>query len=156
MCVIYEFNIFGIRTWVETSSLGERITVGVKSQDSVLENVRWEMSLKILTSLPSQPFGKITVVHYAHNLFLDIAKFTGIVPAFFLFVWCVGSIIKYFRYVKLSLNEWDICLLSISLCMMIVFFLEPVLEGLPIAFSAFCYLCGIMKGRTKLYLKGNM
>lgn len=161
---IYEFDIAGIRTWVESSNLGERILGGIQSNDSLLENVRWEMSLKILAALPSQPFGKITVVHYAHNLFLDLAKYTGVIPALGLLIWSIIALQKYYRYVRfLTSNKWDVALLSMAIGFMIAFFLEPVLDGLPIVFSAFCYLCGIMKGRrdwtvgdNREYEKGEM
>ncbi|WP_027097182.1 hypothetical protein [Clostridium paraputrificum] len=151
--VVYEFDLMGVRTWIESSSLVGRILGGINSKDSVLENVRWEMNLKVLASLSSNPFGKITVVNYAHNLFLDIAKYTGIIPALSIFVWCITEIVKYYKHVKVSSNEWDINLFSISVCLMIVFFLEPVLEGIPIIFGAFCYLCGIMKARRGMYIK---
>ena len=144
----YEFNLFGIRLWVESSSLGERIATGISTNDSLIENIRWTMSLKILSELPSHPLGNITVVHYAHNLFLDIAKYTGIIPALGLLLWSLSETAKQFSYTRSNCSdEWDAILFSMTIGFMIAFFLEPVLEGLPIIFSAFCYLCGVMKGR---------
>ena len=144
----YEFNLFGIRLWVETSSLGERIATGISTNDSLRENIRWTMSLKILSELPSHPWGNITVVHYAHNLFLDIAKYTGIIPALGLLLWSISETVKQFSYTRNNCSdEWDAIMFSMTIGFMIAFFLEPVLEGLPIIFGAFCYLCGVMKGR---------
>lgn len=148
LVVAYEFNLFGIRLWVESSSLGKRIATGISTNDSLIENIRWTMSLKILSELPSHPLGNITVVHYAHNLFLDIAKYTGIIPALGLLLWSLSETTKQFSYTRSnSSDEWDAILFSMTIGFMIAFFLEPVLEGLPIIFSAFCYLCGVMKGR---------
>lgn len=144
----YETNLFGIRLWVESSSLGKRINTGISTNDSVIENIRWTMSLKILSELPSHPFGNITVVHYAHNLFLDIAKYTGIIPAAGLLLWAIVEVVKYFFYTLSDFSdEWDAIMFSMAIGFMIAFFLEPVLDGLPIIFSAFCYLGGVMTGR---------
>ena len=49
----YEINLFGIRLWIESSSLGERIATGISTNDSLTENIRWTMSLKILSELQS-------------------------------------------------------------------------------------------------------
>ena len=106
------------------------------------------MSLKILSELPSHPLGNITVVHYAHNLFLDIAKYTGIIPGLGMLLWSLSETAKQFSYTRSNWSdEWDAILFSMTIGFMIAFFLEPVLEGLPIIFSAFCNLCGVMKGR---------
>lgn len=153
----YEFNLFGIRLWVETSSLGERIATGISTNDSLRENIRWTMSLKILHELPSHPLGNITVVHYAHNLFLDIAKYTGIIPALGLLLWSFSETVKQFSYTRSNCSdEWDTILFSMTIGFMVAFFLEPVLEGLPIIFSAFCYLCGVMKGRRDRIYKDEV
>jgi len=144
----YEFNIFGIRTWVEASSLGERIETGISTNDSFMENIRWTMSMKILSELPSHPLGDIRVVHYAHNLFLDIAKYTGIIPALGVLFWSLSEVKKQFSYMQSCYSdEWDAIMFSMTIGFMIAFLLEPILDGLPIIFGAFCYLCGAMKGR---------
>ena len=51
--------------------------------------------------------------------------------------------------VAIRSDEWDAIMFSMTISFMIAFFLEPVLEGLPIIFGAFCYLCGVMKGRRE-------
>ena len=153
----YEFNLFGIRLWVESSSLGERIATGISTNDSLRENIRWTMSLKILAELPSHPLGNITVVHYAHNLFLDIAKYTGIIPALALFLWSIAEVVKHFSYTRSHFSdEWDVIMFSMTIGFMIAFFLEPVLDGLPIIFGAFCYLCGVMKARRDRIYKDEV
>lgn len=145
LLVAYELDAFGIRSWVEASSLSERFQGNVTESDSVLGNVRWDMTTKVIVALKDHPFGNITVVNYAHNLFLDMAKYTGIFPALGIFLWCLVSVIRYISFtLKKERNSWNIAVIGISIAFMTVFFLEPVLEGLPIIFSAFCYLCGIM------------
>ncbi len=148
--VAYEVNLFGIRSWVESSSLGERIATGISRNDSIIENARWTMSFKILSELPSHLFGNITSVRYAHNLFLDIAKYTGVIPAAGLLLWFVVEGVKHLEYTLSDFSdEWDAILFSMASGFMIAFFLEPILEGLPIIFGAFCYLCGVMRGRRR-------
>lgn len=152
--IAYKLNLFGIRLWVDSSNLGERISTGISTNDSLRKNVRWTMSLKTLVELPSHPFGKITAVQYAHNLFLDMAKYTGIIPALGLLGWSFSETAKQFFYtLSCRCDEWDIILLSMSIGFILAFFLEPILEGLPIIFSAFCYLCGVMKGRRKRFFE---
>lgn len=153
LIILYQFNVMGIRSWLGTSNLGERLAGGISNNDSIVKNIRWEMSLKILRALPTHPFGKITVVHYAHNLFLDIAKYTGILSATGLTIWSINSMYKYAKYVLKTRKDWDIVLFSIGVCMTLVLLLEPVLEGLPIIFSSYCYLCGIYKGSQVIYNK---
>ena len=105
----------------------------------------------------SHPFGNITVVRYAHNLFLDIAKYTGIIPALGVFLWSTAQIVKHYSYTKSDFSdEWDVIMLSMAVGFMIAFFLEPVLDGLPIIFAAFCYLCGVMKGRRNRKLESEV
>ena len=35
----YELNLLGIRLWVESSSLGERIATGISTNDSFIEKI---------------------------------------------------------------------------------------------------------------------
>ncbi len=150
LAVLYQMNVAGVRTWVESSELAKRFAAGFSENDGVLTNGRWEMSAKVLAALSDNPFGKIDVVNYAHNLFLDAAKYTGIFPALGLFVWCLVSLAKSFPPLKNpETTGWDIAVFSIAAGFMIAFFLEPVFEGMSIAFGAFCYLCGVMKYRRE-------
>lgn len=153
MVVVYEVNLFGIRSWVESSNLCKRIATGISANDSLIDNKRWTINRKMLSELPSHPFGNIAVVHYAHNLFLDIAKYTGIIPAASLLLWSIAEVVKQLSYtLGDSSDEWDAIMFSMATGFMIAFFLEPVLDGLPIIFGAFCYLCGAMKGkRARIY-----
>lgn len=146
MIILYEFDVFGVRSWVESSSLAKRLSGDISVNDSLINNVRWTMALKVLQALKDQPFGKIDVVSYAHNLFVDMAKYTGFIPAICLLVWSISQSVSYGIFtLKTKRNEWNIAILGISIAFMIVFFLEPIMEGLPIIFSGFCYLCGIMR-----------
>ena len=155
--ILYNANFFEIKTWFETSGLGERLASGVQENDSFLKNVRWQMSLKILNNLATHPFGNITVVNYAHNLYLDMAKYTGIIPAPALFIWSISLLIDYYKHIRYNpLCGLDIALLCILIGFEISFFLEPILDGLPIIFGAFCYLGGIIRGRTKQLKKGAL
>lgn len=150
LAVLYQMNVAGVRTWVGTSELAKRFAEGLNENDGVLTNSRWEMAAKVLAALPDNPFGKITVVNYAHNLFLDVAKYTGIFPSVGLFVWCLVSLAKSFPPLKNpETTGWDVAVFSIAIGFMIAFFLEPVFEGMPLAFGAFCYLCGVMKYRRE-------
>lgn len=150
VAVLYQMNVAGVRTWVESSELANRFAEGLSESDELLTNSRWEMAAKVLAALPDNPFGKITVVNYAHNLFLDVAKYTGIFPALGLFIWCLAALAKSFPPLKNpETTGWDVAVFSIAVGFMIAFFLEPVFEGMSIAFGAFCYLCGVMKYRRK-------
>ena len=156
LVIAYAFDILGIRSWVELSELYDRVASGVDEANSVTGNVRWDMALTVLKDLFDKPFGKIDSVNYAHNLYLDMAKFTGFLPALALFIWTFQHVISFFRTAIVRndpVDNMDIAIFLVSISLLIVFFLEPILEGLPIVFAGFCYLCGIMDVRKRqIYL----
>lgn len=148
--LIYSFDIFGLRSWLESSSLFARLSNADDTANSFSGNVRWKMSQEYLAAILNKPFGNIeaTSSNYAHNLFLDMGKFSGLFPALGLFIWSVKQVLStalvtFHRGQQLSFE--GIAFVMASCGMMIIFFLEPIIEGLPVFFAGFCYLCGIMK-----------
>lgn len=148
--LIYSFDIFGLRSWLESSSLFTRLSNADDTANSLSGNVRWKMSQEYLAAILNKPFGNIeaTSSHYAHNLFLDMGKFSGLFPALGLFIWSVKQILSTalvtFRRGQQPAFE-GVVFVMVSCGMMIIFFLEPILEGLPVFFAGFCYLCGTMR-----------
>ena len=111
---------------------------------SVSQNLRWGYASDILKLLPSYPLGNIPYAHYAHNLWVDIAKETGIIPFILYILFCVISAVTVITYLKRSNfdREKVIFVSSIFVASILVFFTEPVMEGSPMTFGIFCFVVG--------------
>lgn len=141
--MVVSFNLFGIKGWFEGTALAQRM-LNSSSQNGITENLRWKYSWDILKMLIDYPFGNIPYSHYAHNLWLDVARDAGIVPfvLYILFIiLCLKEVFLFCLKNKLY-KEKIIFIVSVSISYVIVFFTEPIMEGTPITFSIFCFLIG--------------
>lgn len=136
-------DLFGIQEWFAQSALGQREATAVASS-SVSQNLRWGYASDILKLLPSYPLGNIPYAHYAHNLWVDIAKETGIIPFILYILFCAISAVTVITYLKRSNfdREKVIFVSSIFVASILVFFTEPVMEGSPMTFGIFCFVVG--------------
>lgn len=103
--------------------------------------------LNVASNMGSYPFGGMGAeIPYAHNLWFDCARISGIIP----FVLLLIISIVYIRYLyflvrERSLNPVLRCVFWVlSFAIMTVFLAEPVLEGTPMIFEFFCFLLGIL------------
>ena len=80
---------------------------------------------------------------YAHNLWIDIARVSGIIPfVFFLIV----TFMSYYKLLKmLMLKDMAITplILGLHICFFLSLFVEPVIEALPLYFYLYLMLWGI-------------
>jgi len=103
-------------------------------------------------SIFTDPWGwKFSRYGYAHNLWLDVARVSGVIPLFFLLLFTFSSfklyvksfkIVKYSTYLKLYIT---LLILSIFLG----FNVEPVMDGLYLLFLIFCLFIGFLAGIVK-------
>lgn len=142
VCVLW-LDLFGVQEIFANSALGRR---GSHEGSSVSDNLRWKYAGDILKLLPYYPMGKIEYEHYAHNLWVDIAKETGIIPFVLYIVFSIKSIKELFLYLRNKVNriEEKVLFFSVVSSYTIVFFTEPIMVGAPIAFSLFAYVIGCM------------
>jgi len=136
-------NLFGVQEWFMNTPLGRREATALPSS-SVSQNMRWKYAGDILALLPQYPLGKIPYGNYAHNLWVDIAKETGIIPFVLYILFAVASLaegVKYFFLEKKN-PERAVTIAAVMVAYLLVFFTEPIMEGSPMTFAIFCFIVG--------------
>lgn len=143
LLVVVWLNLFGIQEWFAGTALGQREATAT-STSSVAQNLRWTYAGDILRLLPKYPLGNVPYLHYAHNLWVDIAKEGGIIPFVLYILFAIFSVFEGVRYMwkKREENEKVIFVAAIFAANILVFFTEPIMEGSPMTFSIFCFLVG--------------
>lgn len=112
---------------------------------------RFEIQRNIIELIPKYPMGSIPAGsfggNYAHNLWLDVARVSGIIPMTLLIILTIrfiADIIYVCRMKRLSLFFRTMILL-IFIDIMLQMSVEPVLEGMLVIFMYFCFLGGVMR-----------
>ena len=154
--LIIWLDLFHVQEWFANSSLGRRTAVFQNSGASIAQNDRWTYASDILKLLPSNLLGGINYPHYAHNLWIDVAKDAGIVPFLGYVVFALlsvrnGFIVLTNREMKVSDKVF---LITVLLGLFMVFFTEPVMQGSPITFTIFCFVVGGVSSITQLQKTG--
>jgi len=153
--IAYSVNMFGLRTAFESSGLYRRIYVyDVEGLD---ENERWTRQYYMLSHLFDYPFGADDLT-YTHNLWLDVARLTGIVPFFISIVMTMSLLASAFKGIKSNLIDRNtrILLFSVISGSFMIFFAEPVLEGCPSFFILFIMMCAMCEKIRYLESKVNI
>lgn len=113
---------------------------------------RMELLLRIVSNLGHYPWGNMGTAYYAHNLWIDCARVTGFIPLILLLIMtgiCGKDLYCLLKAKKINYHlRFTIIILFGSLLM--AFFSEPVLEGIPMLFAFFCLLFGVVKEYSKL------
>lgn len=107
---------------------------------------RW---IGALQSIITDPFGwEFERFGHAHNLWLDVARVSGIIPLFFLLFFTFSAFKNWIRVVSYFKNELFIkTYISILFLLFILqFSVEPVIEGMYLLFLSFCLFVGFIKG----------
>lgn len=148
--VVYVGNFWGVRTLVENSILMERLTGG--SASDVINDTRWHRKMQFLRLMPQHLTGgsgiRRAVGGYAHDILLDTYDAYG--PLAFVAVIAIlwDSIAKALRLLKLPTVSSDTkrTVLCIYVSCLIVFTVEPVLQGLPWLLMSYCFIHGMITG----------
>jgi|TARA_R110000744_G_scaffold103809_2_gene198930 hypothetical protein len=92
-------------------------------------------------------------VRYAHNLWLDVARYAGLLPFLLLVIFTFRSLRNTYKAVRKAPNELllNTTLLIFTMASMLIFFVEPIMEGLFFLFTLYCLFQGIINA----YLKSN-
>lgn len=143
-------DLFNIQEWFANTALGKRASINT-SGHMILDNVRWTYSIDILKLLPQYPFGGVPYASYAHNLWVDIAKEAGVIPfvLYILFFICIIKTTMLFYGNKNVDYSYKVFFVPIVITFFLVFFTEPIMEGMPIIFSLFCFVVGGLTGFNK-------
>ncbi len=135
-------NVVGIRDAFMSSSLGQRFASGGSAD--AMETGRWEFAMDIFSLLPSYPMGNIPYSDYAHNLWLDVALEVGIIPFILYVAFTLSAVLMLIRvYIlnRTSLQEISF-MVSVMAAMLLSFFTEPIMQGIPLLFAFFCFYAG--------------
>lgn len=112
-----------------------------------------------LNKLFDYPYGWLhsynTFNEYVHNMWLDIARFAGLIPFVCILIVTIMSIIKVFSIFKKERSNFVFMLLYINICMLIGALMEPVVEGLPLFLYFYLFIWGIQDGYYLKYKSFN-
>lgn len=120
---------------------------------------RWQLALE---SIVTDPWGwNLSRFGYAHNLWLDVTRVSGIIALLPLVLFTVSSFKLFLKSLKRVKTKkflsTFIFVFFISIGLM--FFVEPIMEGMYLLFFVFCLFVGFLagvasnNGRIKLKLK---
>ncbi len=104
---------------------------------------RWQGSL---TYLLTKPFGWASSgeIYYIHNMWLDIARISGIIPFGILAWFSIAGFLNSIKLTKLYNNSLSYLLLGLNICFFSSCFVEPIYGGTH--FMLYCLLWGVQNG----------
>lgn len=133
-------------TVAQNSALGNRL---VKENLSFATDGRWVRMARVFTHLLDYPFGGMPYT-MAHNLWLDVARVTGLLPMAFMIAFTIGTLLSVGRMVvRNKRNDLGIWMASVIVTMFGAFMFEPVIEGRPYIFMVYCLFAGMAKVTEK-------
>lgn len=128
-----------------SDAYGSRVqTEGHDLTDAGNRTDKW---LDALSRLFTFPFGWYKDVKYTftHNMWLDVARLTGIVPFVAMVVVTLKAIKKNVALYAIKNDSLVLGLLSIFVVFYLESFMEPVMEGFDLYFYLLCMFWGIQK-----------
>ncbi|SDL40293.1 hypothetical protein [Kriegella aquimaris] len=131
------------------SVLGNRLQ---ESEDTGTAGNRSQRWAKSLANLFTKPFGwERTEFGYSHNLWLDVAQSTGLLPFILLLLFTIKSSLKIVKVILVKNQNLPFQTMVITYFMAthLLFFVEPVMLGAFYMFVLFCFF----QGATNVYAK---
>lgn len=116
-------------------------------QLSISGDGRWKMWATVIKDIPTHFFGNITSVHVAHNIYLDVARESGVIPMTLLFIFTAMVLTTAWKMLWNKQYSLQIRIFNSVLFFSIwaTFLIEPVMTAKPFVFIAFCMVCGMQK-----------
>ena len=143
---MYNANTFKMKENYEQTNMYKRINsdAGTKSSD----DTRKARYSEVLASIFENPMGMYSEKYeYAHNLWLDMGRLTGIIPFFLMIIFSIMSFMNFarvFLYVKLK-PPTKYLIFSVYTVIFLNMFTEPIMEGLPFLCWIYTLLSGMLK-----------
>ena len=143
--LLYQNNVFEIKTYIETSNLMQRDIDSYEQRKA--DQYRLTSVLRGFLTMFAYPFGGLEDEPYYHNMWLDIGRIGGLIP----FIIMVSySVVTFSHVVRIFLDRTKerrirYLLMSVYLGVTINFFVEPILEGLLDFFLIFCFMNGMVE-----------
>ena len=143
--------------------IDQSILEAYQSRDTENEGVnsvggRTDLWNLALNNLLRYPFGWLdTGVAYSHNLWLDIARVSGIIPFIIFLIVSVKIYTEFFKLLKKKEETVVPLFLGLHICFFLTAFVEPLIEALPLYFYLYMMLWG-MQSRflIKIRLSHNL
>ena len=79
---------------------------------------------------------------YAHNLWLDVARYAGILPFAFLIIATVKAMKQVVCIFKKNNSELAALFIGLNICLFLTCMVEPIMEGSSITFYFSCFIWG--------------
>ncbi|KQC29342.1 O-antigen ligase family protein [Flagellimonas eckloniae] len=127
------------------STLGRRLQNSDNTGSAGGRTKLWSMSIENIFKSPlgwdKEEFG------YSHNLWLDVARIHGVIPFILLVVYSIRSILNTKKAILLSNGHLSVTTIFFSLILAsnLMFFVEPVTEGIFSFFLVYCFFQGFIK-----------
>ena len=108
--------------------------------------LRWQVAIG---NLFKYPFGWTDDIGYVHNMWLDIAKVSGVIPFFVLVLLTIISFIDLIKLFKIRRNYVIIMLISFYFAVFMSCFVEPIYGGVQL--FLFTMIWGIQRSIIKIH-----
>ena len=133
------------------SVLGNRLEESDNAGSAGGRTDRWTKSIDYMFT---DPLGwEVEAFGYSHNFWLDVARYAGVIPFLLLSLITIRFYKKTFKALRVNKKNLLINgqILVYSIASFLIFFVEPIMEGLFFLFVSFCIFQGIIHG----YLTNN-
>ena len=107
-------------------------------------NGRLDLSLNVIRNIPKFPFGNMDLF-WAHNLWFDVARISGILPMLMLLAYSILTLISSIKLLRNRCVDIRIRLTCITIFIgtYLSFAIEPIIEGRPHLWLLFCVFNGM-------------
>lgn len=150
--VLYRFDVFNVRTLMETSALMDRLSSG--EAPGLGEDPRFERWAYVVEHFWDHTAGGLhfrAEIGYVHNLWLDAYDVAGFWALLTLLGFTIGALALLRRTLVLREVPVELKVLVVGLWVAFLaqFMTEPILDGMPTLFAVFCVFCGAVDGLVR-------
>lgn len=145
--IIYSINTLGIKENLQNSFIYNRFISG-----SIMQDPRTDAWKTTLFGIFKSPLGGRETdikINFAHNLWLDVGYDAGIIPFSLIVLFTLVSLYSLIVFIK---SETTTLLKGLVLALYTAFFItfmvEPILQGLIIYFTLFCFVLGVIQQKN--------
>ena len=143
--LIINLNVGGVTEWISGSNLAERLKTLSFLQDS-----RFAIKGQYIVRLLDYPLGgahiRRSVGMYAHDILLDTYSDIGLLGCLLMAGMLLVFFLQWFRVVRnknLSV-PCRLLMLCVYTVILFIFFMEPILAGMPWLFCSLCFFQGMI------------
>ncbi len=144
---LYSTNAFGIKDTIEDSNFYNRF-FGTNATQDLDDDGRSDIKLDYLKDMLKYLWGgnHLNEIHggYAHDLYLDTYDNAGIFAFLAIVIYIVFSLVRAVKCIRNKRLDREIRLLvfCVYLVCSIMFWLEPIMRGMPWLLATYCFIDG--------------